>query len=96
MLGEFLLVFFLAAVTEVFVARYVFYAARADPVRGSLASGAVAVLKALLIIQCVREPLVVVVMALGQMIGAYLMLRVIRAKQEVRRGNNGFGSTGDH
>lgn len=81
MFSEFLLVFFLAIVTEAFYTCYAFYVARADLVRGPLASGAIAIFKAILVIKYVREPLMIVTLALGQVVGTYLTLRIIRAKQ---------------
>jgi len=85
MIGHLLLVFGLAIITEAFYTSYAYFVARGDLVRGPLSAGAIGVLKAILVIQYVREPLMIAALALGQMVGTWLTLRLIRSR-EVRNG----------
>lgn len=78
MAKDLLLVFVLAIITEGFYTSYAYYVARADLVRGPLASGAIGVFKAILVIKYVREPLMIAALAVGQVVGTWLMLKVIR------------------
>jgi hypothetical protein len=75
--GRLVIVFLLAVVTEGFYTCYAFYVARGDLLRGPLASGGIAVLKAILVIQYVREPVMIAALAIGQVVGTYVTLRLI-------------------
>lgn len=78
MIRDLLLVFVLAIITEGFYTSYAYYVARADLVRGPLASGAIGIFKAILVIKYVREPLMIAALALGQVVGTWLTLKAIR------------------
>jgi len=78
MAGQLALVFVLAVVCESFYTSYAYYVSRVDLVRAPLASGGIAVLKAILVIQYVREPAMIAALALGQVVGTYLTLRFIK------------------
>ena len=78
MIGRLALVFFLAIITEGFYTSYAYFVARGDTVKGPLSSGAIAIFKAILVIQYVKEPLTIAALAVGQIIGTYLTLRIIK------------------
>ena len=72
------MVFILAIICESFYTRYAYYVARADLIRGPASAGAIAVLKAILVIQYVHEPVTIAALALGQILGTYLTLKFIK------------------
>jgi len=75
------IVFILAVITEGFYTAYAYYVARGDRVRGPLASGMIAIFKAILVIQYVREPIMIASLAVGQVIGTYLTLGLIKRRE---------------
>jgi len=83
MLLKLLVVFCLAIITEGFYTNYTYFVARGDMVKGPLSSGAIAVFKAILVIQYVREPIVIAALAIGQIVGTYLTLRLINPRERV-------------
>jgi hypothetical protein len=80
MIGRLLFVFGLAIVCEAAYTTYAYYTARADTIRAPIASGAIAILKAILVIAYVKEPIQIGALALGQMIGTHLTLKIIKGK----------------
>lgn len=78
MIGRLLLVFGLAILCEAAYTSYAYFAARADTIRAPIASGAIAVLKAILVIAYVKEPIQIAALMLGQMVGTYLTLKIIK------------------
>lgn len=81
MIGNMLLVFGLAIITEGFCTSYAYFVARGDIIRGPLASGGIAILKAILVIYYVHEPWLIAALAVGQVVGTYITLKII-AKQK--------------
>jgi len=78
MISRLLFVFSMAVVTEACYTCYAYYVARGDTLRGPMASGLIAVGKAVLVIAYVREPIMVAALALGQVAGTWLTLKIIR------------------
>jgi len=72
------LVFVVGILTECCYTGYAHYVAKADTVRGPIFAGLIAVGKAVLVIAYVHEPMQVAVLAVAQMIGTWVMLRVIK------------------
>ena len=72
------IVFILSIITEACYTGYAYYVARGDTLRGPTFAGLIAVGKAILVIQYVREPPVIAALALGQVAGTWLTLRVIQ------------------
>lgn len=80
MILRLLFVFGMAILTEACYTSYAYYVARGDTVRGPVASGLIAIGKAVLVIAYVREPIAVAALALGQVVGTWLTLKVIRRR----------------
>ena len=91
-----LIVFVLSILTEACYTGYAYYVARGDTVRGPTFAGLIAVGKAFLVIQYVKEPLAIVALALGQVAGTWLTLKVIqRRKVPGARVPGAGGGSGD-
>jgi hypothetical protein len=71
------LVFVLAIVCEGFYTAYAYFTARADLIKAPLASGGIAVFKGILVCLYVREPIHIAALAVGQVIGTFLTLKLI-------------------
>jgi len=78
MIGKLAFVFVMAVICESFYTGYAYYVSRADLVRAPAAAGAIAIFKAVLVIQYVREPIMIAALAIGQVIGTYMTLRFIK------------------
>jgi len=76
-----LVVFVLSILTEACYTGYAYYVARGDTVRGPTFAGLIAVGKAVLVIQYVREPLSIAALAVGQVAGTWLTLAIIKRRQ---------------
>lgn len=70
-------VFGLSIVSIACYTAYSYYTARGDPLRSPLASGGIAITKGILVYMYAREPLLIVALAVGQVIGTWLTLRLI-------------------
>lgn len=84
MIYRLILVFALAIITEGFYTSYAYYVARADTFRAPLSSGGIAIFKAILVIMYVREPLMIAALVIGQMIGSWLTLSLIKKVGSVK------------
>ena len=71
------LVFGLAVVCEGFYTSYAYFTARGDLLKAPLASGGIAIFKAILVCLYVREPVMIAALTVGQVIGTYITLRLI-------------------
>jgi len=74
-------VFILSVLPEACYTGYAYYVARGDTLRGPTFAGLIAVGKAMLVIQYVHEPLAIAALALGQVAGTWLTLRVIQLRK---------------
>ena len=81
MIIRLLVVFVLSILTEACYTGYAYYVARGDTVRGPTFAGLIAVGKAVLVIQYVREPLSIAALAVGQVAGTWLTLAIIKRRQ---------------
>jgi len=92
-----LIVFVLSILTEACYTGYAYYVARGDTVRGPTFAGLIAVGKAVLVLQYVREPLAIAALAVGQVAGTWLTLTVIQWRIAVPApvaGGGGAGAVG--
>ena len=77
MIWRTVLVFGLAIICEGFYTSYAYFTARGDLLKAPLASGGIAVFKGILVCLYVREPIQIAALAVGQIIGTYITLRLI-------------------
>lgn len=81
MIQRLLFVFVVAIITEGFYTVYAYYVARADLIRGPLASGAIAIGKGILVVNYVAEPLWgIATLTVGQVVGTWLTLKFIKSR----------------
>ena len=72
------IVFVLAVITEMCYTGYAYYVSQGDTVRAPIAAGLIGVFKGILVVAYVRDPIMIAVLAVGQVCGTYLMLRFIQ------------------
>jgi len=78
MIGRLLFVFVPAILCEAAYTTYAYYTARADTTRAPIASGFIGALKAVLVLAYVREPIQIAALVVGQVVGTYLTLKIIK------------------
>lgn len=76
--GRLALVFILSILTECAYTAYAYYVARGDIVRGPAFAGLIAIGKGVLVYNYARDPWQIGTLAVGQVIGTWLTLKVIK------------------
>jgi hypothetical protein len=85
MLEKLIFVFIMSIITEVFYTSYVYYCSKLDTMRAPISSGLIGIFKALIVIAYVKDPLAILSLSIGQVIGTYLTLRYLKNKNKHRK-----------
>jgi len=72
------IVFLVGILTECAYTAYAHYCGKADVVRASVAAGLIAIGKGILVVSYVRSPAQITTLAVAQILGTFLTLKIIR------------------
>lgn len=82
MIERLLLVFALSIVTEIFYTCYAYFVSRVELLKAPACAGLIGIFKAIVVIQYVREPRAIATLAVGQVIGTYVALSVLKRRED--------------